>query len=165
MENLKAFNYQFALDKARYNLTKYYTNKAESLCKVLGIGFADNPLASENYHEIVNEWNTVINNGGVIQVFSGASENTIFTHKHGNYAFRFWHDFLHVKHNLSFEHECEVLIGYMHVSEIEKEFGIDSLESKLIRADTIGQTDYYRKYRKFPDNQLEFCKAYIQILN
>lgn len=164
MENLKTFNSEFALNNARYNLTRFYTNKAEVLCKVLNIGFEDNTSASEDFTEVVKEWKRVTAQGGTIKVFSGASDLTIFTHKHGNYAFRFWHDYLHYLHNLDFSHHSEILVGYMHVQEVQKEFGNDSLESKLIRADTIGQTDYNRKYGKFPDNQLEFAKQYIEII-
>lgn len=146
----------------RHNLTVHVTQLANNLSKTLGIGFEDVEDAPDNYRALVLKFNASLQTGKPVPVYSEGSENTIYTNKHGNYAFRFWHDFLHYVNDYDFSIEGELLVADLHLKNIRDTFGFKSLEYRLIYADTIGQIYYYKRYQAFPDNQLDFALAYIE---
>jgi hypothetical protein len=90
------------------------------------------------------------------------SETCIYTSEAANWAFRFWHDYLHYQHDLTFSFIDEVLVGQFQVSATENEFGKGSLEAKLMAADTIGQVLYYQMHGEFIADQLAFVTEAIK---
>lgn len=152
------------LDYARDNLTRFVTDKAHALSKALGFGFEDTTQAPTDFEALKRAYEYSLKTLKPLPVWSGACENTIFTNFHGNLAFRFWHDILHCTLDRGFDFYSEIEVGYNMLESVIREFGIDSLEYKLLKADTIGQTTYYKHYKAFPENQLQFAIDYIKII-
>ena len=127
----------------------YHTSDAPNNWEDLQ-AFADNPL-------------------GFLPVWNGASETSIYGSTAANYAFRYWHDMGHLEHGLSFspEDERELQLSHHLVAVAKRLTETDGsnetirLALELYRADTIGQIEYSVANRRFPDNQIEFCIAYV----
>ena len=165
MENSKEFNQEFAFNQARERLTKFVILQAEKIQRFLNISIEDTSNAPSTFESVKQAFIDSAKTGKPFPVFSGACENTIYTNYHGNICFRFWHDFIHYIENLGFDTDSELSVGEIQVQAVSKEFGKDSIESKLMHADTIGQVRYFAKYNKFVDDQLQFAKDYITMLD
>lgn len=104
------------------------------------------------------------NSTGRIRVWTGSSANTIYGSDEVNHAFRAWHDFIHITHNLPFDYKGE--LGVMQVQKmqcIRYHRGRDMmLFLTLLECEIKGQLDYYYKHRKFVANQREFTQQYLQ---
>jgi hypothetical protein len=94
-------------------------------------------------------------------VYSGGSENTVYTMAEGNYAFRFWHDIVHFQEDADFSARGEAIVNACMCKEVASRFGRGSLEYRMFAADTHGQTAYYQVHRKFVNNQLAFVMAQL----
>ena len=97
-------------------------------------------------------------------VWSGASEHTIFGEPEINWAFRAWHDWCHYYGAHAFTPEGERAVFRMQCSHLLLFYG-DSLRTrhwiKLLRAEVIGQQDYFYKHGHFPYDQRAFVEAYL----
>lgn len=90
-------------------------------------------------------------------VWSGASDNTIYGDRAINWAFRAWHDSLHLKLNAPFTLDGEKLVA------LEQIRLIDSSElSQIIWAEVVGQVEYFNKYGNFPIDQIAFMRNYLK---
>lgn len=90
-------------------------------------------------------------------VWAGASDQTIYGDAKVNWAFRAWHDQLHLKLNAPFTYDGEKLVA------IEQARLIDSDQLGLILiAEIVGQTEYYNKYGSFPVDQVAFINNYLK---
>lgn len=85
-------------------------------------------------------------------------ENTIFGNVDTNLMFRAWHDDIHIKYNLDFTLEGEIAVYNIMQAELHNSYYFEKL---LLYADIVGQTLYFNKYNKFPDNQREFVIDFI----
>lgn len=79
-----------------------------------------------------------------------------------NCKFRYWHDMLHVDHLLDVTFADEVQLGCIHTNAVREAFGDDSLEARMMYADTVGQSVHYEMFRRFPDNQSSFVYDYVK---
>ena len=149
-QNIALFNV------ARANLTQYVIRQAEAVRRVVGFGYVDRDEAPNTDAELIAAWEHSRKTGLAFPVWSGASENTIYLHRGGNYAFRFWHDAIHATRGLCMDVDDEVEIGMMHVKAVEQEFGVDSLEALLMFWDTVGQSMHCYCTGEFPHDQLAF---------
>jgi len=105
-----------------------------------------------------------------ITVWTGASDRTIYIRRDVNTAFRFWHDYVHIVHNLGFTYEDERKVNYIQRKTIEyhvnKRRGIlhdDVIDAvlELFDADTNGQLEYHAMTGEFPHDQLHFAKCVL----
>lgn len=145
------------IECARFRLSKFVERKALEVTRLTGVNYAESVDAPSTFEEVKAEWANALRTGLPFRVFSGGSDKTIYVDPCYNWAFRFWHDYLHVKYNKSMAYDSEVFIGHMHVTHVASEFGIGSLEARLMFADTIGQCLYYETHGGFVEDQLEFA--------
>lgn len=90
-----------------------------------------------------------------LPVYDGGSENTIYPDAATNYAFRAWHDSIHLANDYSFTYLDEVKVGLIHMQQARRA-GLPQADLDMLIADTIGQAAYYNKHRKFVDLQDQF---------
>ncbi len=97
-----------------------------------------------------------IDDKGRIRVSPTNSINTIYADKQVNYAFRAWHDSLHLKYVLSFSLSDELKVAQLHQRLI-----IGNYEKALIYIDVAEQARYWYVNRKYVENQREFVLDFI----
>ena len=101
---------------------------------------------------------------GFITVWKGASDSTIFGEPYYNWAFRAWHDAVHLTYDLPFTQEGEEAAAEMQCQHIMRHFGDDSRSRKwceLIRCEVAGQAAHYAQTGEFPADQIAFAKGYL----
>ena len=90
-------------------------------------------------------------------VWSGASDRTIYGAPNVNWAFRAWHDSLHLKLNAPFSLEGETRVALEQCRLI----GSDTW-AKIVMGEVVGQTEYFNKYGTFPADQVAFMINYLK---
>lgn len=107
-----------------------------------------------------NTWKELQRNAydsrGRIRIYGGGSDHTIYGVNKVNYAFRAWHDNLHLQHNLSFKPDDEIKLAQIHADMITGDY-----EKQLIHADIAGQVKHWQKFNAFVDNQYRFVLNYL----
>ena len=101
-------------------------------------------------------------------VFSGGSEDTIYSTPDINYAFRAWHDSIHLEQELDFTTNNELAVASIHYREVLK-YGLENgyplgecvTAARLIYADVAGQVMYYDKYGDFVKDQEQFVNEFL----
>jgi hypothetical protein len=96
-----------------------------------------------------------------LKVSSANSMHTIYPNARMNHAFRFWHDILHSTYGLGFNLKDELAAAALHSCEIKRIFGQDSIEARIMDADTAGQSLYESIHKAFPKRQDLFVLDYI----
>lgn len=91
-----------------------------------------------------------------LTVWSGASDVTVYGDCKVNFAFRAWHDELHLKLNAPFTLEGETRVAL----EQARLLGSDNLAA-IILAEVVGQAEHFAKYGEFPVNQIDFILKYL----
>lgn len=90
-------------------------------------------------------------NASSLVVWAGASDSTIYGDPAVNWAFRAWHDYLHIKLNAEFNEHGETIVAIEQARQLRNDgYG------KLVTIEVIEQLNYFKKFGKFPDNQLKF---------
>ena len=97
----------------------------------------------------------------VIPVWDGASETSIYGSNAGNFAFRAWHDRLHVILRAGFDAEGEQAVAVAQRNAILWATG-DSEAAEAVWADVWGQFLYERRHGRFPDDQAAFVKTWLE---
>ena len=154
-----------AFNKARSNLSSFMLRKADNVAKQIGFGYRDCDNAPGDFEALQAAYKASKQSGLALPVWNGCSDNTVYTSCGANYAFRFWHDVLHCVHGLGFTLQDEITIGLMHHAEVVAYFGPDSIEAKIIYADTVLQSEYEARHGQFPANQLEFVTNSVMYPN
>ena len=95
---------------------------------------------------------------GKISIWTGFSENTIFGESTNNHKFRAWHDFHHVTKNLSFDEIGEAAVCECQKNDLPKSYIFERI---LLDIEINGQIEYLKERGNFVNNQIEFCKAYL----
>lgn len=147
---------QHEFDRARANLHHFVLKTARSVARSVGFGYEEVDAAPESLKDIREAFLKARKDRQSFPVFKGASDKTIYLSAEGNWAFRFWHDILHVIHASDTTFEDEVKLGWFHVSAVEKEFGKGSLEARIMGWDTVGQSAYFAMMGNFPEDQRQF---------
>lgn len=96
-----------------------------------------------------------------LTISSANSIHTIYPNARMNYAFRFWHDIVHSTYGLTFSLKDELKAATIHTLEIKRMFGADSIEARIMDADTAGQSLYESIHKAFPKRQDLFVLDYI----
>lgn len=147
---------------ARVNLSRFMLSKADNMARLLGFGYVDKDVAPNDIEALRAAWAHSKRTGLALPVWAGGSDKTVYTSRGANYAFRFWHDSLHCMHGLGFNTADEITIGIMQTAEVATYFGPDSLESKIMFADTVEQSRYAARHNgEFPDDQLAFVTSRV----
>ena len=85
-------------------------------------------------------------------VWSGASDNTIWSDPNVNYAFRALHDALHLKTGIGFSPAEEIQLGRIQASQYS------GLLSDLVYIEVAGQAEHYMRTGEFVLDQVEFTR-------
>lgn len=149
-------------DVARIRLGNFIVAKANEICRVNNISYEESKNAPETFEGIIAGFAESFMHLKPFYVSSIGCNNTVYIAPYINWAFRFWHDYLHFKHNLTLSFIDELMVSNIHVHEVELEFGVNSLEAKIMQIDTAAQALYYKIHKEHVYDQLEFCKAMIQ---
>jgi len=153
---------QYEFDRARANLHHFVLRTARNVARSVGFGYQEVADAPETLQSIREAFLKARKDRQAFPVYSGASDKTVYLNPEGNWAFRFWHDILHVIHASDTKFEDEVKLGYLHVQAVEKEFGKGSLEARIMGWDTVGQSAYHAILGNFPEDQAGFVFASLK---
>lgn len=148
---------------ARQNLTALVLDIATRLEDTQGFTWDAVDAAPQTYEELTDAARHSYAEGVPLPVWSGASTDTIYLTAAANYAFRFWHDILHVCHYKDFSVAGELHIASLHVYAVAAEFGEGSLEAKLMALDTAGQVLYHMVEGGHVDNQLAYVRRVLDL--
>jgi len=94
---------------------------------------------------------------GIITVWSGASDQTIYGDANVNFAMRAWHDALHIELGADFS-----LAGETRVALKQAELIGDAELAKILMAEVLGQVEYYHRHGQFPIDQHAFVSCYLK---
>lgn len=116
--------------------------------------------AAPNSLEELRAMETRLN--GACEVWDGASEGTIWGEPAVNYAFRAWHDAVHLKTGAAFTLAGEIAVAHAQIAEIfrlyRREKALASALAFAVAAEVIGQASYFEKNGQFPDDQIYFAR-------
>ncbi|HVH75197.1 MAG TPA: hypothetical protein VM755_09805 [Stellaceae bacterium] len=128
--------------------------------KLFPLGFDVSDTAPSSFKELCGH----LNAGNRMVVFAGGSDRTIYADPEVNWAFRAWHDWCHWRgvHDLTLESERAVC--RMQTWHIRKLYGevIARKWGSIIRAEIIGQAQYFHCHKRFPEDQRGFIEAYLR---
>ena len=96
---------------------------------------------------------------GVIHIWTGCSENTIFGDAKVNHYFRAWHDYIHIVYDLGYSITEESIVCNIQRDMLPSDW---NLERDLINAEIIGQAHYFYKNNEFVKNQRDFTSQYLK---
>lgn len=104
---------------------------------------------------------------GRMLVWNGASTGTIFGSPEVNFAFRAWHDAIHVLGNHAF-----TLEGELEVAEVQKAWLRSHYPNhpnlsrwvRLIDIEVVEQSKHFAAYGAFPEDQRAFAEGLIGTL-
>lgn len=104
-----------------------------------------------------NHWAEIPHDARGMLVFDGASENTIYGDPRVNHAFRAWHDACHIRARAGFDLAGEMRTCDRQIAEFYAAFPSAPKEiADLLRAEIIGQAEYFAVTGAFPVNQKAF---------
>lgn len=151
------------LPAARLALTHYMIREAHEQARHIGFGYIDRDDAPDTFEKLQKAYDHSQRTGLALPVWSGGCENTIYTNREGNLAFRYLHDCTHVQYDLQFTFQSEIEVALLMGLKIKLHFGKDSLEYKLYLADTIGQSIYAETHNgEFPENQMQYVLSVLK---
>lgn len=103
----------------------------------------------------------LFNSSGVLVIWSGSSESTIYNDASVNYAFRALHDALHLKTRLNFSHDAEIELGRIQASQYDSD-----LIRELVYSEVALQAMYHKETGLFVKDQVLFTEQnLIKVLN
>lgn len=103
--------------------------------------------------------------GESMPVYDGGSDKTIYSHARYNYAFRAWHDKVHLELDAGFGKLDEIRVCNEQVRQARARFVMLALSEEDIRAviaDVAGQVLYYYKHGEFVKDQALFVGACLE---
>ena len=113
--------------------------------KRLGLTFEAREDAPSTFEALVTQCP-----GKYLIVWSGGSENTIWSSSEVNYAFRAWHDYIHVQYNLPFTLEGETAVSRIQQSRLSM------FARQIILIEVELQAKHFLSTGEFISNQREF---------
>lgn len=152
-----------AFDQACSNLARFMHIKAAQVARHVGISYDVVPAEQcpSNGREIKAKFEECRRACKPFPVYDGGSENTIYSASDAsaNYAFRFWHDYLHFAHNCTTGAADELKLAALHRAAVADVFGPDSLEARIMFADVAAQVHFFFNTGNFVQNQVGFIFA------
>lgn len=143
---------------ARINLTKWINDLAGETAAELGVTWRGSPCAPSSLAEVVEEFRAGMLTGLPVRISNRFCNNTIYVTPEDNVAFRFVHDSRHFFLRAGFETESELLVASCHLARLQRAgYSPDSIEHRLLYADTVGQVLFLAETGQFVDNQMRFA--------
>ncbi len=98
-----------------------------------------------------------------LPVYDGGCDNTIYSTPAVNYAFRAWHDILHLNLDAGFDADGERRVSDFHISVAASQ-GLSHEDCLALYYDVWGQFVYSQHHAgQFPTNQAAFVAACFDI--
>ena len=126
--------------------------------RILPAGYDVAAVAPETYEELIAH----LDAGRRMLVYSGGAEQTIYGDSEVNYAFRAWHDWCHWRgrHDFSLAGErATCAMQGAHLVALYGESAQTTWRRRILRAEIIGQREYFDRHGEFPDNQRAFVES------
>ena len=143
---------------ARSRLSLFVQSEAVATANELGFGWRAAAITPSGLDGLTEELRSCHRSGLPFRVLQDFSENTIFNSASTNWAMRFWHDTRHVWRGADFSTEGELQVASCHLARARTQgFGRGSLEYALLLADTVGQTLYLARTKRFVVQQRQFA--------
>lgn len=117
--------------------------------------------APSTFTELI-DWRAWASDTDSMPVYDGGSELTIYSHDRYNYAFRAWHDKIHLDLNLGFGKLDEMAVCAEHVRQMRAHQVMFNLTDEDIRAlqyDVAGQVLYYYNRKEYVHDQARFVQV------
>lgn len=117
--------------------------------------------APNNWDELKRQW-ARCGPRDRVPVYDGGCDRTIYSHPRYNYAFRAWHDKIHIDLDLSFSKMDELRVCNEHLRQMRDHmamFNLNDEDSAAIQYDVAGQVLYYYKYKSYVYDQAAFVQA------
>ena len=95
---------------------------------------------------------------GVLRIWSGACDNTIYGGAYANQLARVWHDCVHLQLGKDFDFAGELAVATEQTTNTPE---LSLLERGAVWADTYGSVLYFHKRGRHVDNQLEFVSSFM----
>jgi hypothetical protein len=155
--------YQFLdIDVYGVALDIHFNVAVLTICKrLLPEGYDVAIDAPETYEQLIAR----LDSGERMLVYSGGSERTIYGDPEVNYAFRAWHDWCHWRGRHDFSYAGERAACEMQGAHLVTVYG-DCPRTRrwrrILRAEVIGQREYFDHHGVFPDDQRAFVEAYLR---
>lgn len=137
------------------------SNEAIAAIKQLAPKHHATATAPNSIHAL-REWGKLhVLNVDSLSVYDGGSDSTIFGTCAGNYAFRAWHDAIHLENGYGFSLDDECEVAAIHCKELRL-MGVSEDDIDLLFADVTGQVLYYYHNREYISNQVDFHIALLK---
>ena len=146
--------YEIRKKSAIEELKAFITYKADSLIKG-GWSFELNDNAPETFKDLKES--TV--NGKHLLIATAGNATSIYG-EHVNSLFRFYHDVTHLTLDSGFSLEGETKVINQHITDAI-DYGLSSLALEILKADTLGQVQYYYKNKRFVSDQIAFIDCVL----
>lgn len=145
------------INKCKCNECKCNRVKLSPATEKWLLSIAPRHFASEDspttYETVRNQAKT----HGIYHVFSGGSTDTIFSERGYQYAYRAWHDSIHMAFELDFSKESELKVAKLQ-EEIALGEGIDARDARMLRLDLEAHIEYYYAKNEHPVRQIELIR-------
>lgn len=120
------------------------------------VGFTAREDAPGTFHDLLQTHQTRPY-GDKFPVYAGGSDQTIYDSPEANYAFRAWHDMLHIELNAPFSRLGEMACTIAQCTEPS----LTDDERRILWVDIMGQFEYEQQHGHFPINQREFVRKVL----
>lgn len=147
--------------RAAIVLSELVRQQANQMRQLTGIDIVSTADAPSTFNELMLAYHRAKLNTGYLPVSNLHCDNTIYTTPGCNVMFRYWHNMLHCMRGCDFSLAGELAVGAAHCAVVANYLGADSLEHKLMMADTIGQSMHEKITGSFPADQWEFCFNFV----
>jgi len=152
------------IHNAKERLSAFVRSEARTTANELGFGWRPASRGPGDLPELQAEFRACHSSGLPLRVLRGFSEMTVFDGASTNHSMRFVHDTRHVWLSADFTTEAELEVASCHLARAKSEGLVPgSLEFALLQADTVGQTLYMARTKRFVVNQLAFALDCIRL--
>jgi len=139
-------------------LTAFIVKVAAETTAELGFRWRATDTVPTTLEDLTAEFRSSQITGLPIRVSSLHCTDTIYVDPIYNQAFRFVHDSRHVFLQAGFETEPELLVASCHLARLRHEgYRPETMEFRMLYADTVGQTLFTAETGQFVVNQLRFA--------
>jgi len=123
----------------------------------VGFGYRPSAHAPDTFETLSTEYRSCTCSGLPLRVSSLFCEHVIFEVSRENHALRFWHDTNHVQLRMDFSANGEMEVACYQLEALRAAgFASNSLEHRLLHADSIGQNFCLAVIGRYPIDQLQF---------
>jgi hypothetical protein len=151
------------LIRAITRLSGFVESRASELADELGFDLLPRADAPETFPGLSEAFAISMKTKAPLPISNAHSETVIFVSKETNFAMRFWHDVSHVRTGLTFSPVDELELAQDQLDELHAAgFSPDSLESRLLHADLVGQIYCLAVTGRYPTDQRAFVMGCLR---